>query len=120
MSPCQVPTHPSTWLTQRRLKGLNLRTESSSTKFVRADLGESQRRVSRQSKPRERRLASRLPPGRLVTAARSPVELTPSQVPPASSSRPAHTVGLPVQVHRNGACEGLVRDSSRFAATIRG
>src|SRR5918994_5682717 len=116
MSPCQVPTHPSVGLTQRRLNGLNFRTESSSTKNDRADLGESQRRVSRQSRPRERRVASRLSAasasGRLVTAATSPVALTPSQVPPASSSRPAQMGGLPVQGHRNGGREGLVRDSS--------
>ena len=60
MSPCQVPTHPSTWFTQSRLNGLNRRRESSSTKNERADPGESQRRVSRQSRPRERRVASRL------------------------------------------------------------
>ena len=95
MSPCQVPTHPATWFTHSKLKGLNRRRESSSTKNERADLGESQRRVSRQSRPRERSVASRLAAGRLVTAATSPVALTPSQVPPASSSRPAQTAGLP-------------------------
>ena len=110
MSPCQVPTHPSAWFTQSRLNGLNRRRESSSTKNDRADPGESHRRVSRQSRPRERRVASRLAAGRLVTAARSPVALTPSQVPPASSSRPAQTVGLPA--HRKwcsrGSCPRLL------------
>ena len=118
MSPCQVPTHPARWFTQRRLNGLNCRRESSPTKNERADPGESQRRVSRQRRPRERRVASRLAAasGRLVTAARSPVPLTPSQVPPASSSRPAQTVGIPA--HRNGACALAVCSASTPYAVI--
>jgi hypothetical protein len=54
----------------------------------------------------------------LVTAAKRPADATPSQVPPASRSRPATSGGASGQ--SAAAAVGRAKNSSRFAATTSG
>jgi len=116
--PSHVVTKASATLAHSKLKGLKRLFSSSVSTKEAAAWTESRRSAPKQRAPRDGSDGSTLPFRRLVIAASKPWSFTPSQVPPATSSRPAQIPCSSAQ--RCGAREARARDSSRFAATING